>query len=351
MLGRSIFTADGRVLLREGTKLTARFIAALRDLGFSSVYVRDPRIPDAEVLDLIPDVLRQEAIAVVHRSFGAFGSHLKGQASGFKQGFDVSSIESVTTAIIESLMTHPDLVIQLADLKSHDNYAFAHSVNACVVGTLLGRKAGLGEDKLKDLSMGLLLHDIGQTTIPPEIVNKPGRFTEDEFELMKTHARAGFDLVRDLPSLSAHTKIVVLQHHERFDGTGYPKGLKGSDIHLFGQIGAIADVYDALTSDCTYHRRLLPHEAIEYLLDSGDRYFPLALVKSLVAVIAPYPIGTVVRLSTGETGVVCKIPKSAAARPSVRLIRDERGRDIAAPLPVVDLKAEPDIAISGVLAD
>lgn len=354
VLGKNIYTADGRVLLRQGTTLSERYIKALRDLHFTHIYIRDARLPDVEVNDVIPENLRQEAIQIINKSFGDIQQQLSGKPNeqGEKKvGFNVDSINDVTKNIVESIMTNKDLVIQLADLKSHDNYTFAHSVNCCVVGTVLGHKLGLPDYKLKDLAIGLMLHDIGKTTVSAEIMNKPGKLTEAEFDKMKEHARAGFDILREIWSLSAHAKIVVLQHHERYDGTGYPKGLKGNDIHLYGQIGAISDVYDALTSDRPYRKRLLPHEAIEFLMGNGDRYFSLELVTTFVSAIAPYPVGTMVKLSTGETAIVTEVDMAFAARPTVRVVQDTQGRDIQPPLPTIELKKERSVAIAKVIAD
>ncbi len=352
VLGKNIYTADGRVLLRQGTTLSERYIRALKDLHYSHVYIRDPRVPDIEVNDVIPEELRQEAIQVIHKSFGDIQAQLNGATSGaIKPGFNTDAIASVSRDIVEAILNNKDVVIQLADLKSHDNYTFAHSVNSCVVGTVLGHRLGLPESKLRDLAMGLMLHDIGKTTIPLEILNKPGKLTELEFNRMKEHARAGFDILREIFTLSAHAKIVVLQHHERYDGTGYPKGLKGADIHLYGQVGAIADVYDAMTSDRSYRKRLLPHEAIEFLMGNGDRYFSLELVTTFVASIAPYPVGTIVKLSTGESAIVTEVDMSFATRPNVRVIADASGQDLATAGPTLELKKERAIAIIKVMAD
>jgi len=352
VLGKNIYTADGRVLLRQGTTLSERYVKALKDLHFTHIYIRDNRIPEVEVNDVIPENLRQEAIQIIHKSFGDVQQQLNAKnPMGDKVGFNVDSITDVTKGIVESVLSNKELVIQLADLKSHDNYTFAHSVNCCVVGTVLGVKLGLPDYKLKDLAIGLMLHDIGKTTISAEIMNKPGKLTQDEFEKMKEHARAGFDILREIWSLSAHAKIVVLQHHERFDGTGYPKGLKGNDIHLYGQIGAIADVYDALTSDRTYRKRLLPHEAIEFLMGNGDRYFSLELVTTFVSAIAPYPVGTMVKISTGETAIVTEVDMAFASRPTIRLVQDAKGQDLPQPLPTIELKKERSIAITKVIAD
>lgn len=342
MLGKTIHTADGRVLLKEGTALTDRYLKALRDMQFGFLYVKDPRVPDLDVPELIPDELRQEAIAIVRESFTSLKEG--------KKGLNLGPVMQVAESIVEALLSNDDLTIQLADLRSHDTYTFAHSVNVCVIGTILGHNLGLDPSKLRDLATGLMLHDVGKTAVPQEILNKPGKLTEAEFEKMREHARAGFDSLREFSSLSAHAKIVILQHHEKFDGTGYPKGLKGNDIHIHGQIGAIADVYDALTSDRVYRKRFMPHEAIEFLLGQADSHFSLDLVTAFVASVAPYPPGTLLKLSTGEIGIVTEVDMGIASRPTVKIIQDTDGRKRQAPFPTLDLRRERTITISKVLS-
>ncbi len=340
VLGKSIFTNDGRVLLREGTPLTDRYLKALKEMQYGFIYVVDPRVPGVEVQDVIPEQLRQEAVTTIRRAFGDVG----------KSGVNLQAISDVTARIVESIMANDTLIIQMADLKSHDTYTFSHSVNVCVVGTIIGVQLGLDERKLKDLALGLMLHDVGKMQISEEILHKPGRLTEEEYAKMQDHARSGFDLLRSIQTLSAHSKIVVLQHHEKFDGTGYPKGLKGNDIHLNGQIGAIADVYDALTSDRVYRKRFLPHEAIEYLMTQADRHFSLELVTTFIATIAPYPPGTVLKLSSGETGIVTEVDMRLASRPVLTLVQDAAGKDLSQPYPTLDLRTAPALTITKVVA-
>lgn len=340
ILGKSIFTADGRVLLREGTTLTERYLKALREMQFGFIYVVDPRLPDIELQDVIPEQLRQEAVTTIKRAFGDIS----------KCGVNLQAISEVTTRIVESIMANDALIIQMADLKSHDTYTFSHSVNVCVIGTILGVQLGLDERKLKDLALGLMLHDIGKMQVPESILRKPGRLTEEEYITMQDHARSGFDMLRSIQTLSAHAKIVVLQHHEKYDGTGYPKGLKGNDIHLNGQIGAIADVYDALTSDRIYRKRYLPHEAIEYLMTQADRHFSLELVTSFISTIAPYPPGTMLKLSSGETGIVTEVDMRLASRPILTLVQDANGKDLSKPFPTLDLRMAPSLTITKVLS-
>lgn len=341
VLGKSIFTPDGRVLLREGTALTERYLKALREMQFGFIYLADPRLPGLEVNDVIPEQLRQEAVGTLKKAFGDVS----------KGSLNVQAIADMTSRIVESIMGNDSLLIQMADLKCHDTYTFSHSVNVCVLGTIIGVQLGLDERKLKDLALGLMLHDVGKMQVPEEILNKPGRLTEEEYSKMQEHPRSGFDVLRSNQAISAHAKIVILQHHEKYDGTGYPKGLKGNDIHLNGQIGAIADVYDALTSDRTYRKRFLPHEAIDYLMTQVDRHFSLELVTSFVSTIAPYPVGTMIKLSTGETAIVSEVDMRVASRPVVTIVQDAAGQELSEPYRKLELRSAPSVTITKVLTN
>lgn len=341
VLGKSIFTPDGRVLLREGTALTERYLKALREMQFGFIYLADPRLPGLEINDVIPEQLRQEAVGTIRKAFGDVS----------KGNVNIQAIADMTSRIVESIMGNDSLLIQMADLKCHDTYTFSHSVNVCVLGTIVGVQLGLDERKLKDLALGLMLHDVGKMQVPDDILNKPGRLTEEEYSKMQEHPRSGFDVLRSNQAISAHAKIVILQHHEKYDGTGYPKGLKGNDIHLNGQIGAIADVYDALTSDRTYRKRFLPHEAIDYLMTQVDRHFSLELVTTFVSTIAPYPVGTMLKLSTGETAIVSEVDMRVASRPVVTIVQDAAGKDFSEPYAKLELRNAPTVTITKVLTN
>lgn len=344
VLAKSVYSPDGRVLLREGAALTDRYLMALRSLNFNYVYIVDPRAPEISVSDPIPEELRQEAISVIKRAFG-------GEINAQKVGAHLQAIADVTSQLVDSIISNHDVTVQMADLKSHNTYTFAHCVNVSILGTMLGHRSGLNALRLQDLALGLMLHDIGKMQVPGSILDKPGKLTEAEFSLMQEHARSGYDALRGLMSLSAHAKIVVLQHHEKYDGSGYPKGLKGDDIHLNAQIGAIVDVYDALSSDRVYRKRFLPHEALEYMKTGEGTHFNPVLLKTFIDSVAPYPSGSLVKLSSGETAMVIEVDKNAASRPIVKLLRDAEGQDIVELRKLIDLQQQPNLLITKVLND
>jgi HD-GYP domain-containing protein (c-di-GMP phosphodiesterase class II) len=348
VLGKTIYAADGRVLLKKGAELSAKAIATLARLGYQYIYVYDPLTGDIEQPDLLTDELRAQATHTVREAFQ--GAANQGDSRFSRTGLNFDAISDVAGNLVEQILSNPDISIQMVDLKSYDQYTFQHSVNVAVMGVVLGKSLKLNFSELKDLAIGLLLHDLGNVTIPEHILKKPTKLTEEEFKYIYEHPRSGFELLRQADRISAPAKIIALQHHEKLNGTGYPKGLKGADIHINSQIGAIVDAYDALTSDRNYRKRYLPHEAIEYLMGSGDTHYAHNLVKNFVAQVAPYPPGTMLKLSTGDVAVVTKDDMAVSTRPFVRLIYDKEGRNYPTG-EEIELSKYATVAISSVLPE
>ncbi|HEY9724734.1 MAG TPA: HD-GYP domain-containing protein [Oscillatoriaceae cyanobacterium] len=334
--------------MKRGAELSAKTIATLARLGYQYIYVYDELTADIEVPDLLDEEVRAQATNVVREAFQATQVGADGKFA--RVGINFDAISDVSGTLVESILQNQDLSIQIVDLKSYDQYTFQHSVNVAMMGVVLGKMLKLNFGELKDLATGLLLHDLGNVTIPETILKKPTKLTDEEFKYVYEHPRSGFELLRQCDRISAPAKIVALQHHERMNGTGYPKGLKGPDIHLNSQIGAIVDAYDALTSDRNYRKRYLPHEAIEYLLGAGDTHFSFELVKSFVDQVAPYPPGTVVKLSSGDVGVVVKVDMKVSTRPLLRLMHDSEGRDYPRG-EELDLAKYPTLVISKVVEE
>jgi HD-GYP domain-containing protein (c-di-GMP phosphodiesterase class II) len=247
--------------------------------------------------------------------------------------------------ILYDLQSNKQVMVQLSNIYSTDNYLYAHSVNVGIYSAALGMALGLNRDQLLDLGIGAMLHDIGKTQIPLEILNKPGKLTDEEYTMMKDHSMLGYEMLKehpDIPLISAHC---ALQHHERLDGTGYPRRLKGSEIHLFGQIVGIADVYDALTTNRVYRQAYLPHEALELLFTSTGQ-FDSELIRKFRDNVAIYPLGLTVTLNTGEVAVVVDINTKFPHRPILRVLKDGGGTDVLVPYEV-DLSQDLTLTITG----
>jgi len=226
-----------------------------------------------------------------------------------------------------------------------DNYTYEHSLNVAVLSVILGLELNLNKNELYNLCLGGLLHDIGKAFIPKELLLKESNLTDEEYTLMKSHAVKGYEYIKGNFQISAFVKVITLQHHERIDGTGYPAGLKGDKINKLAKIVSIADVYDAITSDRPYKKADPPSEAIEFIMGSAGRFFDFHMAKAFLRRIVPYPVGTLVKLSNGQIGIVDEINESFLLRPKIRIIKQLA---TTVKFEYVDLLSQPSIVIEGI---
>ncbi|MEW5785266.1 MAG: HD-GYP domain-containing protein [Bacillota bacterium] len=317
VLGRTILGSAGQVLLNAGAEIKPQYMAYLKNMGINTIYVQDSRMGNVEISDVISEEIRRETRFLVKEIIeGTQGpaSRPKGLAVYNKR------ILQAVSRIIEELLANKDMLVQLTDIRALGDYLFAHSVNCCVLATLTAIKMNLNDDALKCLATGALLHDLGMVAVPENITCKITDLTHDEYETVKNHPRYGFELFKKSPLFSARAGAVIMQHHERYNGLGYPQGLTGNKINRLAQITAVADVYDALLSDRPYRKALLPHEAVEMLLGWGEEYFSLEILRSFLGNIAAYPVGTEVLLSNGEGGLVIANTPGFTLRPVIKVL-------------------------------
>ncbi len=234
--------------------------------------------------------------------------------------------------MVDSIFRNPDAITSLSRLKSFDDYTFQHSVNVSVLALALGRHLGIVKEELRRLGVGAILHDVGKMRVPEQILNKPGRLTDEEFAVMKTHTLHGAKILMDTRNVPNESAAVALNHHERFNGRGYPRGVSGMAIGKFGLIAAIVDVYDAITSDRVYHKGMPSHQALQKIYEWSKTDFYPVFVQKFIQCVGLYPIGSVVRLDTGEVGVVYRQNHAELIRPWVRLVRKASGEPFTPPV-------------------
>ena len=227
----------------------------------------------------------------------------------------VSLVEEITA----SVMRNPDALIGLARLKTKDDYTYMHSVAVCALMVSLARQLGLSDEQTRESGLAGLLHDIGKMAIPLEILNNPGKLTDAEFDVVKDHPMAGHQMLLEGGAVGETTLDVCLHHHEKMDGTGYPKQLSGDAISVFARMGAVCDVYDAITSNRPYKQGWCPSESLRRMAE-WEGHFDKAIFQAFVKCIGIYPVGTLVRLKSGRLGVVIEqqIGKSLLS-PKVRV--------------------------------
>ena len=206
----------------------------------------------------------------------------------------------------------------------------------------------LNQKDLYTLCMGALIHDIDKVLIPKYIVLKPGPLTEEEFKTIKEHTTRGYEYLKGSLDISAPARIVALQHHEKMDGKGYPDNIKSKSINRFARIVAIADVYDALTSDRPYRKAMSPNDAVEYILAHGDTQFDYEMVKAFFKAVVPYPPGTLVKLNTGDIGVVTAVFPNFGLRPEIKIIKSGASSNSKLIGSIISLVDQLDIVINNI---
>ncbi len=335
IIGKSILTSEGHVLLRAGVKLTNNYINKLKELGVFYVYVKDERLDDINIEDERLSQLKQVTMKsmsnIIRNVHDCNGKKLKESLDG---------VEDMINYILEL----GDVNKSLYDIQTYDNYTYVHSLDTCIMASFLGISARLNQWDLKELGIGAILHDIGKTQIPIDILNKKGRLTDEEFDKVKQHTLHGAEILKKNVTMPDSIIRIVEQHHERVDGRGYPYGLNGKQISRFSKIVCICDVYDAVSNDRCYRNKFSPNDAYELILSGTGTSFDEKLVRTFKNTFAIYPLGCCVRLSNGEEGYVISQNKGFPDRPIIRILYDVVTK---APIPFyeIDLLKNPNIVI------
>jgi HD-GYP domain-containing protein (c-di-GMP phosphodiesterase class II) len=245
---------------------------------------------------------------------------------------EVDRVKESLNEMIDSVFRNRDAMLSLSKLRKFDEYTFSHCLNVTALVMAVGRHINLNRGQLMDLGLAAMFHDLGKTRIPEAILNKPAKLTDEEFGIMKTHSALGETvLLEQVDRVPSGVLRVVRHHHERVDGSGYPDGLTGDKFRPGMIICAMADVYDALSSDRVYHKGMMPHEALKVVFSLRDKHFPGIWVDKFVQSLGIYPVGTVVRLNNGLIGVVVSVNHSCLTKPKVRGIMNPAGKRLDDP--------------------
>ena len=285
-----------------------------------------------QVVEREQEAFRKElkvARKIHHRTRGYIDKLLDDVRLG--NSLDTDTARELVGEMADSISRSPNAMLWLTHMKKRDEYTPIHCMNVCILALTFGRTLGLERKQLDMLGLGALLHDIGKMNIPLELLNKPGRLTDEEFEIIKTHSMSGYHLLRQEKEMPGEVLDIVRSHHERINGRGYPDGLTADFIGLLVQITSIVDVYDAITSDRCYQDGIAPHDALKNMFNWAGEKFDADLVENFIKCLGIYPIGSMLELNTGHIGIVVSASEKARLRPIILVVINKNGERLTIP--------------------
>lgn len=231
---------------------------------------------------------------------------------------NIDEVKPIVDDISNSVIRNPSALINVARLKTLDEYTYLHSVAVCALMAALAKELDMDDEQVTAAAQGGLLHDLGKSAIPNDVLNKPGKLTNEEFKLVKEHPQKGYDLLVGNQNIASQALDIALHHHEKFDGTGYPDGLKGEEITLFARMGAVCDVYDAVTSNRSYKKAWSPAVAIKRMA-SWEGHFDPVVLQAFIKTLGIYPVGSLVKLKSNKLAVVIDQSESSLLTPKIKV--------------------------------
>lgn len=330
-LGKTIYDEEGRVLLQKGTKLTRTIIEKIMAIKIFSLYI-DDFYTEEEIEEIIRPEIRNKSTSVIKETFSSieriYTKKDLGPASYWKRKNKVyfSAIFKVAQELLDEILKNNKVLSSLVDIKSMDNYTYEHTINVAVISIVMGISLKFNREQLRNIALGALTHDIGKAFIPKEITKKYFKLSDEEKIVYKQHCRKGYEYLKNNFILPKESMLPALEHHEHYDGSGYPRGIKGQFININSKIIAIANCYDELTSDTENSKGICANDAIEYIMAQSGKMFDYELVNVFSHVIIPYPRGTLVRLSSNEIGIVKYTPPNYPLRPKVQIVKSQDKR-------------------------
>lgn len=246
------------------------------------------------------------------------------QEARMGKAVDTANAKKLVEEITDSVSRNPGALISLARLKTADDYTYMHSVAVCALMIALAKQLRLDEEQTRSAGIAGLLHDLGKALMPMDVLNKPGKLTDEEFSIIKKHPEEGHKLLLESTGADEIALDVVLHHHEKTDGSGYPKGLKDSEISLFAKMGAVCDVYDAITSNRPYKAGWDPAESLRKMAEWANGHFDQTVFQAFVKSVGIYPIGSLVRLNSGRLGIVIDQSQKSLLAPRIKVFFSTR---------------------------
>lgn len=333
IVARAVATASGAVLLKPGTRIEPIYVVQLQRLGVPAVYVQNSAVPDLAVPDVVTAEVRQEVATGLQATMQGFSTSISGAAGGVAKRFShqVGTLKESVATIVDQVRSNPQVLLHLTDIRSADEWTLQHSVSVAITSVLVGRQLGLAPAVLQDLGVGALLHDVGKQSLSPAVLKATGPLTPEQQAEYRTHPTLGFEMLKKTPEISLVSAAIAFQHHERWGGGGFPRGIRGTEIHELARIVAAVDQFDNLVTDRVERAGIAPERALLVMEALSKEHFEPRVVHALQQCVAKYPLGSGITLSDGSMGIVIAVDKGALDQPRVRVVRGPDGAPVSAP--------------------
>jgi len=331
VLASDVYDMYGNVLLYQGVRLTLDNIGTLGRMGGGEIFIHDRRVDDVPVTTLIPSRLAGEATRQLRTLFEALRASMKGRP---EEPVYASKMEQAVFSMVQQLFPVAIGEVHATGCFSLADYDYVHPVQVTELALLMGRRLGYDQDQLTRLGLVAVLQNVGYLALSKGVMDEPTTLSSIEMHEVRQHSQYGYQIIRDFTRVSNDVAQGILQHHERWDGSGYPRGAKGETISLDARLIGIADTYYALVSRRPHRAATKPHEAVEFIMAYSGQYFDPKLVTLFTKVIQIYPTGVMVSLNTGESGIVVDSKSGLGGRPIVRICYDANQMEWAKPFDI-----------------
>ncbi len=334
VIAKSVQDARGRELVVYGSTLNDYQIEALKKLGIPGVYIREGEDEKEDIPLPIQDKI--ERLTVEDEAKVQLSESVKKRvAEGIQylyQNVDsehfAEAADGIANELLKSIEENNAIAVDIGMLKVSDEYTFRHSVDVATIAMVIAKKYGMNERQIRAIGIAGLLHDVGKSKIPNEILNKAGKLTDEEFAVMRQHPVLGYKILMDKQDISDEIAHGVLEHHEKVNGKGYPLGLKGAEISPYAKIISVADIYDALVTERPYKKPMTKRDAVEMIMALTDE-IDITAMKSFLGSVILYPVGCTVQLSSGEPARVVSNNEGYILRPKVVGLKTGKIYDLA----------------------
>jgi putative nucleotidyltransferase with HDIG domain len=347
-IASTIWNGSGLPLLQKGVAVSLPIIQRLRQLNIKYLYIDDSISNGIKVNETISPEERLKAVKNITASFNQLKG-IEGKKASYILDKQSKEIGKLVDQLLVSIVNSKEILTILTDSFIYDEYLYNHSFQVTLYSIAMAKELGYSYKEMRLIGIGAMLHDVGKLQVPTNVLLKPSRLTDDEFEVMKKHAKLGFDILRNLHSISLLVAHCAFQHHERLDGSGYPRGISDREIHPYAKIIAVADVFDAVTSDRVYRDKMLPCQGLEIVEAASGTLFDAKVVEALKKCVVHYPNGTILLLSDGRRGIVAEQNPKNPALPVVRIFEEEN--HILKSTYVLSLADHVDIAVEKIETD